>query len=61
MTQTYVIADVHGHTPHGEPELLADRTNLDTGACFGGCLSVGVFDDDTPVGPVQVIKIKGEW
>jgi serine/threonine protein phosphatase 1 len=49
---------VHGHTPLKEPFLGVNRTNLDTGAVFnGGYLSVGVFDDDTPGGPVEVIKI----
>ena len=49
---------VHGHTPLKEPFLGVNRTNLDTGATFkGGYLSVGVFDDDTPGGPVEVIKI----
>lgn len=50
---------VHGHTPIKEPFLGVNRTNLDTGAVFAsGCLSVGVFDDDTPGGPVEVIKIQ---
>jgi serine/threonine protein phosphatase 1 len=42
---------VHGHTPQwdgkpnpAEPELLAHRTNLDTGAYATGVLTVGVFD-----------------
>jgi serine/threonine protein phosphatase 1 len=49
---------VHGHTPLKEPFLGKNRTNLDTGAVFNsGYLSVGVFDDDTPGGPVEVIKI----
>lgn len=49
---------VHGHTPdrHG-PELLPDRTNLDTGAVFYGRLVVGVFDDDVPGGPRSFIEI----
>lgn len=49
---------VHGHTPqrHG-PELLEHRTNLDTGAVFGGCLTVGVFDDGKPGGPVHLFEI----
>jgi serine/threonine protein phosphatase 1 len=47
---------VHGHTPVLEPECWENRTNLDTGACFGnipligedqryGKLTIGVFDD----------------
>jgi serine/threonine protein phosphatase 1 len=50
---------VHGHTPIKEPFLGVNRTNLDTGAVFAsGYLSVGVFDDDTPGGPVEVVKLK---
>jgi serine/threonine protein phosphatase 1 len=45
---------VHGHTPVQTPTLLASRTNLDTGAVFGGPLSVGVFLDDKPGGPVDI-------
>ena len=57
---------VHGHTPlwdgkpdPAEPELLAHRTNLDTGAFATGVLTVGVFDADTPGGPVEVLSIRG--
>lgn len=56
---------VHGHTPVWErkkdidvPELLPHRTNLDTGAFHTGVLSVGVFDDDAPGGPVDVLSIR---
>lgn len=50
---------VHGHTPLKQPFLGKNRTNLDTGAVFtSGYLSVGVFDDDTPGGPVEVIRIE---
>lgn len=48
---------VHGHTPRKAPELLKNRTNLDTGAVFGRPLSVGVFDDSIPGGPVEVWEI----
>ncbi|MGU3538665.1 metallophosphoesterase family protein [Methylobacterium sp. A54F] len=36
---------VHGHTPQsgGRPELRRYRTNLDTGAVYGGALTAGVF------------------
>jgi serine/threonine protein phosphatase 1 len=36
---------VHGHTPleTGEPDLRANRLNLDTGAVFGGPLSAALF------------------
>jgi serine/threonine protein phosphatase 1 len=30
---------VHGHTPAAEPELLPNRINVDTGACFTGVLT----------------------
>lgn len=51
---------VHGHTPRKAPELLKNRTNLDTGAVFGGPLSVGVFDDSIPGGPVEIWEITGD-
>ncbi|MEJ0067086.1 MAG: metallophosphoesterase family protein [Caulobacteraceae bacterium] len=58
---------VHGHTPlwdgkpdPSEPELLAHRTNLDTGAFATGVLSIGVFDAEIPGGPVEVLKVVGE-
>lgn len=36
---------VHGHTPleSGEPDLRANRLNLDTGAVFGGPLTAALF------------------
>ena len=49
---------VHGHTPRrcGIPEALTYRTNLDTGAVFGGALTAGIFSDDQrlPIGYIQV-------
>jgi len=58
---------VHGHTPvwegkpvASEPELLAHRTNLDTGAFATGVLAIGVFDARTPGGPVELMRIRGE-
>lgn len=49
---------VHGHTPRLEgPELLPWRTNLDTGAVYGGTLSIGVFTPDRPGGPIDVLTI----
>lgn len=50
---------VHGHTPRKKPELKQHRTNLDTGACFKGVLSVGVFKDNLAGGPVDVWEITG--
>jgi serine/threonine protein phosphatase 1 len=51
---------VHGHTPveGGRPELLPNRLNLDTGACFGGPLTAAVFDDTT-MGPRAFITDDG--
>ena len=39
---------VHGHTPvaTGVPDVRPGRTNLDTGAVFGGALTAGAFGDD---------------
>ena len=48
---------VHGHTPERDgPLLLSNRTNLDCGAVFWGRLVVGVFDDDRPGGPVEILE-----
>lgn len=51
---------VHGHDncPDG-PLLYVGRTNLDTLAWRTGRLTIGVFDDDRPGGPVDFIVIKG--
>lgn len=39
---------VHGHTPlsKGRPDVRRFRTNLDTGAVYGGALTAGVFGPD---------------
>jgi serine/threonine protein phosphatase 1 len=51
---------VHGHDkdPDG-PLLYRGRTNLDTLAWRTGRLTVGVFDDGRPGGPVDLIEIRG--
>lgn len=49
---------VHGHTPVRKPLLLQHRTNLDTNCCRTGLLHVGVFDDNKPGGPVDVLEIE---
>jgi serine/threonine protein phosphatase 1 len=51
---------VHGHDnfPDG-PLLYEGRTNLDTLAWRTGRLTVGVFDDNKPGGPVDFIVVKG--
>lgn len=51
---------VHGHDncPDG-PLLYSGRTNLDTLAWRTGRLVIGVFDDDLPGGPIDLIVVKG--
>lgn len=49
---------VHGHTPQPDgPELFEGRTNLDVGSFFTSRLAIGVFDNDKPGGPVEVIGV----
>lgn len=49
---------VHGHDRHPDgPMLLQHRSNLDTNAWKSGRLVIGVFDDDVPGGPVELIAI----
>ena len=51
---------VHGHDNHPEGPLLYEgRTNLDTLAWRTGRLTIGVFEDDRPGGPVDLIVVKG--
>lgn len=47
---------VHGHTPLNMPFLGKNRTNLDTGAVFSGVLTCGVFQDDLPGGPIEILQ-----
>lgn len=50
---------VHGHHQFADgPKLLKHRTNLDTFAWHEGRIVWGVFDDDKPGGPVDVIEVK---
>ncbi len=51
---------VHGHDndPDG-PLLYQGRTNLDTAAWKTGRLTIGVFDDDRPGGPIDFIVVAG--
>ena len=51
---------VHGHDnfPDG-PLLYEGRSNLDTLAWRTGRLTIGIFDDDKPGGPVDFIAVKG--
>lgn len=51
---------VHGHEDRIDgPIRLRNRTNLDTLAWQTGRLSIGVFDDATPGGPVEILTIQG--
>jgi serine/threonine protein phosphatase 1 len=48
---------VHGHSPFDDgPLRLPNRTDLDTGAYYTGRLVVGVFDDASPGGPIDLIE-----
>jgi serine/threonine protein phosphatase 1 len=49
---------VYGHQAAEFPELRPFSSCLDTGACYGGALSVGVFDADTNAGPVEIIETR---
>lgn len=52
---------VHGHDQHADgPLLRAGRSNLDTLAWKTGRLVIGVFDDDTPGGPIELITVIGD-
>ncbi len=46
---------VHGHTPVEEPELLANRVNIDTGAFYTGRLTALVIDGAEK----QLMAVKG--
>jgi serine/threonine protein phosphatase 1 len=51
---------VHGHHQHANgPILKKNRTNLDTFGWYTGRLVIGVFDDDTPGGPLEILEIHG--
>ena len=51
---------VHGHDNYPDGPLLYEgRTNLDTLAWRTGRLTIGVFDDDRPGGPVDFIVVRG--
>jgi serine/threonine protein phosphatase 1 len=52
---------VHGHHHHTRgPIFKKNRTNLDTLAWYTGRLAIGVFDDTTPGGPIEVLEVNGE-
>lgn len=49
---------VHGHDPfEGGPVLLASRTDLDVLAWVTGRIVVGVFEDDRPGGPIDILDL----
>jgi serine/threonine protein phosphatase 1 len=49
---------VHGHDAKVDgPVLTKGRTNLDTLAWKTGRLAIGVFDDEVPGGPMEVLEI----
>lgn len=52
---------VHGHTPTParKPDLLPNRLDIDTGACFGGPLAAAVFSDES-IAPLFFITDSGE-
>lgn len=51
---------VHGHHFHEDgPLLKKGRTNLDTCAYHNGRLVIGVFDDDIPCGPIELLEVNG--
>jgi serine/threonine protein phosphatase 1 len=51
---------VHGHDNFPEGPLVYEgRTNLDTLAWRTGRLTIGVFDDDRPGGPIDFIEVRG--
>jgi serine/threonine protein phosphatase 1 len=51
---------VHGHDNFPDGPLLCEgRTNLDTLAWRTGRLTIGIFEDDRPGGPVDFIVVKG--
>jgi Calcineurin-like phosphoesterase len=51
---------VHGHDQHANgPILKKNRTNLDTFAWYIGRLAIGVFDDDMPGGPLEILETQG--
>ncbi|RTL49752.1 MAG: serine/threonine protein phosphatase [Bradyrhizobiaceae bacterium] len=51
---------VHGHDNQVDgPLIFEGRCNLDTCAWRTGRLSIGVFDDDVPGGPIEVLTVQG--
>jgi Calcineurin-like phosphoesterase len=51
---------VYGHTPWKEPHLLINSSGLDTGACYGNKLSIGIFDEFRKSGPIEVMQVSAD-
>jgi serine/threonine protein phosphatase 1 len=49
---------VYGHQAAELPELRQFSSCLDTGACYGGALTVGVFETSVNGGPVDVLEAR---
>jgi serine/threonine protein phosphatase 1 len=49
---------IYGHQAAELPELRRFSSCLDTGACYGGVLTVGVFETSVNSGPVEIIAVK---
>jgi serine/threonine protein phosphatase 1 len=49
---------VHGHQAAALPDLRQFSSCLDTGACYGGALTVGVFDAAVNGGPVDLLEAR---
>jgi serine/threonine protein phosphatase 1 len=50
---------VHGHDSIADgPKLYEGRINLDTRGWRTGRMVIGVFDDDTPGGPIDLISVQ---
>jgi serine/threonine protein phosphatase 1 len=47
---------VYGHQAAESLDLRPFSTGLDTGACYGGPLSVGVFDATANGGPIEILE-----